>query len=68
MRFAGRELLEVLAIESARAGALVVGEDLGTVEDGSATSCAATGVLSTRVVWFEDAPPERLPDASARRW
>src|SRR3546814_9412264 len=34
VRFAGREMLDVLAMESARAGAIVVGEDLGTVEEG----------------------------------
>jgi 4-alpha-glucanotransferase len=61
VRFHGRELLEVLAMESARAGALVVGEDLGTVEDGFRNELRATGVLSTRLVWFEDDPPERYP-------
>jgi 4-alpha-glucanotransferase len=61
VRFHGRELLEVLALESARAGALVVGEDLGTVEDGFRDELRATDVLSTRLVWFEDDPPERYP-------
>ena len=64
VRFAGRELLEVLAIESQRAGALVVGEDLGTVEDHLRVELAATDVLTTRVVWFEDDPPEAYPSAS----
>ncbi|MEO7427927.1 MAG: 4-alpha-glucanotransferase [Acidimicrobiales bacterium] len=61
VRFAGRELLEVLALESARAGAVVVGEDLGTVEEGFRHELNATGVLSTRLVWFEDEPPEQYP-------
>jgi 4-alpha-glucanotransferase len=61
VRFDGRELLEVLAMESARAGALVVGEDLGTVEPGFRDQLRATDILSTRLVWFEADPPEHLP-------
>ncbi|MGH9275545.1 MAG: 4-alpha-glucanotransferase, partial [Acidimicrobiales bacterium] len=61
VRFAGRELLDVLALESARAGAIVVGEDLGTVEDGFRDELRTTGVLSTRLVWFEDSPPSQYP-------
>ena len=61
VRFEGRELLEVLAMESARAGALVVGEDLGTVEPGFRDQLRATDILSTRLVWFEADPPEQLP-------
>lgn len=61
VRYPGRELLEVLALESVRAGALVVGEDLGTVEDSFRHELHVTGVLSTRLVWFEDQPPERYP-------
>jgi 4-alpha-glucanotransferase len=64
VRFAGRELLEVLALESARVGALVVGEDLGTVEEELRRDLASMGVLSTRVVWFEDDPPGRYPEQS----
>jgi 4-alpha-glucanotransferase len=64
VRFRGRELLEVLALESERARALVVGEDLGTVEDELREELAATRVLTTRVVWFEDDPPERYPEVS----
>jgi len=61
VRYPGRELLEVLALESVRAGALVVGEDLGTVEDTFRHELHVTGVLSTRLVWFEDQPPEHYP-------
>jgi 4-alpha-glucanotransferase len=61
VRFAGRDLLDVVALESARAGAIVVGEDLGTVEPAFRTELRTTGILSTRVVWFEHAPPEEWP-------
>jgi 4-alpha-glucanotransferase len=61
VRFSGRELLDVLAMESARAGAVVVGEDLGTVEPEFRRELHDTRVLSTRLVWFEDDPPERYP-------
>jgi 4-alpha-glucanotransferase len=46
-------LLGVLALEASRAGALVVGEDLGTVEDRVRTDLDATGVLGSAVLWFE---------------
>jgi 4-alpha-glucanotransferase len=61
VRYRPDELLAVLAIESTRAGALVVGEDLGTVEDGVREALAEAGVLSTRLVWFDQDLPELFP-------
>jgi glycogen operon protein len=59
-------LLAVLAIESARAGCFVVGEDLGTVPEGFRERLAAVDILSYRVLWFERdgagfAAPARYP-------
>lgn len=62
VRFAGHELLELVALESARSDAVVVGEDLGTVEPELREALAAAGILSTRLVWFEPEPPEAWPD------
>jgi 4-alpha-glucanotransferase len=61
VRYAGRELLEVVALESHRAGAVVVGEDLGTVEPGFREVLGELGILSTRLALFEDDPPEHWP-------
>lgn len=61
VRFPARHLLEVVALESARAGSLVVGEDLGTVEPGFRDHLRDAGIHSTRVVWFEADPPEAWP-------
>lgn len=61
VRYPVDELLAVLAIEAARAGALVIGEDLGTVEHGVRRALAAHGILSTRLVYFERRPPSRYP-------
>lgn len=52
-------MLAVLALEAHRAGAIVVGEDLGTVEDVVTTTMHQRGMLSSAVLWFErdwDAP------------
>jgi 4-alpha-glucanotransferase len=61
VRYPADDLLAIVALESGRAGATIVGEDLGTVEAGVRERLAATGILSYRVVWFEDEPPVRYP-------
>jgi 4-alpha-glucanotransferase len=61
VRYPADELLAVLAIESVRSGAVVVGEDLGTVEEGVRDRLRDAGLLSYRLVWFEAAVPEHYP-------
>ncbi len=46
-------LTGILALEAHRAGALVIGEDLGVVEPKVREDLAARGVLGTSIVWFE---------------
>lgn len=56
-------MLSVLALEAHRAGAVVVGEDLGTVEPEVTKALADDGMLGCAVAWFtrdESAPGEPL--------
>ncbi|TJZ55840.1 4-alpha-glucanotransferase [Streptomyces piniterrae] len=55
VRYDGEAMLSVLALEAHRAGAAVIGEDLGTVEAGVRGALAERGVLGTSVLWFERA-------------
>ena len=64
VRYPWQELLAILALESVRAGAWVVGEDLGTVEPYVREELARREVLSTRVMWFEPEPPAHYPPRS----
>jgi 4-alpha-glucanotransferase len=61
VRYPTDDLLAIIALESQRAGAVVVAEDLGTAEPGMREHLAAAGVLSYRVLWFEKARPVRYP-------
>ncbi|WP_063732744.1 4-alpha-glucanotransferase [Streptomyces sp. RTd22] len=53
VRYDADAMLGVLALEAHRAGAVVIGEDLGTVEPGVREALAGRGVLGTSVLWFE---------------
>lgn len=47
------ELLRLVALESVFHGAIVIGEDLGTVPKGFHAQIEAAGILGMRVLWFE---------------
>lgn len=53
VRYDAEAMLAVLTLEAHRAGALVIGEDLGTVEPGVRETLQRRGVLGTSVLWFE---------------
>jgi len=50
-------LLGVAALEARRAGAVLIGEDLGTVTPDVRTALADRGILGTSVLWFEREDP-----------
>jgi 4-alpha-glucanotransferase len=61
VRYPMQDLLDIVALESTRAEAVVVGEDLGTVEDDMREAMTATGILSYRLLYFEEDLPARWP-------
>jgi 4-alpha-glucanotransferase len=72
MRFPVGDLMRLLAAESHRHRAVVIGEDLGTLPDGYRETLIGNGVLGLRVMFFERdsnggfAPPSRYaPQAVA---
>jgi 4-alpha-glucanotransferase len=61
VRYPAHDLLDIVALESHRSRAFVVGEDLGTVEDTVRAELHDRGVLSYRLLWFEPGPPPTYP-------
>jgi 4-alpha-glucanotransferase len=65
VRYDHDALVGILALEAQRAGCVVIGEDLGTVEAWVQDTLRDRGILGTSILWFEaDAdggplPPER---------
>jgi 4-alpha-glucanotransferase len=67
VNYPARELLAILALESVRRQALIIGEDLGTVPPRIRRDLGKSGVFSYRVFYFERdghghfLPPEGYP-------
>jgi 4-alpha-glucanotransferase len=61
VRYNADEMLAIVALESERAKAYVVGEDLGTVEPGAREKLSNHKILSYRLLWFEKERPETYP-------
>ncbi len=61
VRYNAGDMLAILALESERARAYVVGEDLGTVEDSTKEKLAQHGVMSYRLLWFAREHPTAYP-------
>ncbi|WP_028049151.1 4-alpha-glucanotransferase [Cellulomonas sp. URHD0024] len=53
VRYDHEALVGILALEAHRAGAVVIGEDLGTVEPWVRDYLSDRGILGTSVLWFE---------------
>lgn len=53
VRYDHEAMVGILALEAQRAQALIVGEDLGTVEPWVREYLAQRGILGTSVLWFE---------------
>jgi 4-alpha-glucanotransferase len=67
VRYPAEAMLAVLALEAERAGAVVIGEDLGTVEEGVHERLRDAGVLGSRVLYFEWEHGRRKPAAHYER-
>ncbi|KAE8763233.1 4-alpha-glucanotransferase [Georgenia thermotolerans] len=53
VRYDHEAMVGVMLLEAARAGAVIIGEDLGTVEPWVRDYLGERGVLGTSVLWFE---------------
>ncbi|NKY07665.1 4-alpha-glucanotransferase [Cellulomonas hominis] len=68
VRYDHDAMIGILALEAHRAGAVVIGEDLGNVEPWVRDYLSERGVLGTSILWFEkDGEGRPLPPEDYRR-
>lgn len=67
VRYNHDAMIGIVALEAHRAGAVVVGEDLGTVEPWVRDYLRDRGLLGTSILWFEIDPGNRGP-LRAEHW
>jgi 4-alpha-glucanotransferase len=65
LRYPFDDLMRLIALESHRYKAIVIGEDLGTVPAGFGEALADAGLMGIRVLWFEREGDTFKP---AERW
>jgi 4-alpha-glucanotransferase len=68
VRYDHEAMIGILALEAHRADAVVVGEDLGTVEPWVRTYLADRGILGTSILWFERDHDGGGGPLAAERW
>ena len=65
VRYDHEALIGILALEAARADALIIGEDLGNVEPSARAYLRERGLFGTSILWFETADGAPVPP---RQW
>jgi 4-alpha-glucanotransferase len=68
VRYDHEAMIGIVALEAHRAGALVVGEDLGTVEPWVRDYLRDRGVFGTSILWFESDHAGDGSPLPAERW
>ncbi|MEO8827275.1 4-alpha-glucanotransferase [Lapillicoccus sp.] len=67
VRYDHEALIGILVLEAQRAGAVVIGEDLGVVEPSARDYLLERGILGTSILWFEwDGDTPRPPESYRR--
>ncbi|HWT72257.1 MAG TPA: 4-alpha-glucanotransferase [Oxalicibacterium sp.] len=64
LRYPFEDLMHLIALESHRSKAIVIGEDLGTVPAGFSEQLGEAGLMGIRVLWFEQ-EGERFREAGS---
>ncbi len=67
VRYDHEAMVGILCLEAHRAGAVVIGEDLGTVEPWVRDYLSDRGLLGTSVMWFERSADDFRPPEEYRR-
>lgn len=67
VRYDHEAMVGILCLEAHRAGAVVIGEDLGTVEPWVRDHLVERGILGTSVLWFERDGTQFRPPETYRR-